>query len=185
MDMCQFNRPENGILWQTVKEAWSMKDPLKMVQMGLNVGFAENLHRSSFILAEDYRLGPLELLALGSGIAEDSALRHTGDWATVCALNGETTVPPLPCSKGTSSQIDTFQTGPWRLPFWGRCLARGTGLKEWQWEWQWTSQEKQNKLETYSHAFKIRSENHFSIPRILYISKRPRQFQKSKVLKAF
>lgn len=56
-----------------------MKDPLKMVQMGLNIGFAENLHRSSFVLAEDCRLGPLELLALGSGMAEDSALRHTGD----------------------------------------------------------------------------------------------------------
>ena len=56
-----------------------MKDPLKMVQMGLNIRFAESSHRSSFILAEDCRLGPLELLALGSGMAEDSALRHTGD----------------------------------------------------------------------------------------------------------
>ena len=44
---------------------------------------------------------------------------------------------------------------------------------------------KKNKLETYNHAFKILRENYFSIPRILYISKTPRQFQKCKVLKAF
>lgn len=85
MDACQFNRPENGILWQTVKEAWSMKDPLKMLQMGLDIGFAENLHRSSFILAEDYRLGPWSCwlwaaYSWGQGTTPHWGLSHSLHW---------------------------------------------------------------------------------------------------------
>ena len=129
-----------------MKEAWNVKDPLKMEPMGLNTGFVESLHRSSFFLAEDYKHRSPGAVGFGQWYSWGQGT--TPHWGLSNSLGTEWwpwspnyPAPRVLAARSLPSRQDAggFPSG-----------EDDTGLKgaegqEWQWKWHWTSQEKQTR----------------------------------------